>query len=139
MNEDTKQIKGKAPWYMLFANDIMLPGENREEINQILDVWRLALEKKGLSINRNKTEYVEYKFENKEQLDDTRSGMTIDEDEIKEVKSFKSLECFVQKNGGFDKNGKHSIRCGFIYLFRMAFNTNQINYQTITKTIYNII
>jgi len=36
-----------------------------------------------------KTEYIEYKFEEKEQVDETRNGMTIDENEIKEVECFK--------------------------------------------------
>jgi len=47
MNEVIKGIQ----WYMLFADDIVLVGDNLEE-------WRLALEGKGLRINRNKTEHI---------------------------------------------------------------------------------
>jgi len=38
-------------------DDIVLVGENREEISQNLDVLRLALD--GLRISRRKTEYIE--------------------------------------------------------------------------------
>jgi len=41
----------------MFANNIVLVGENREEINHKLDLWRLALKGKGLRISRRKTEY----------------------------------------------------------------------------------
>jgi len=33
---------------MLFADNIVLVGKNRKEIDQRLDMWRLALEEKGL-------------------------------------------------------------------------------------------
>jgi len=72
------------------------------------------LGEKGLRINRSKTEYIEYKFEKKEQVNKTRSGMTIDGDEIKEVECFKYLGSFGQKNEGFDEDVKHRIRCGWI-------------------------
>jgi len=36
---------------MIFADNIVLVGENREEVSQRLKVWRLALEEKGLRIS----------------------------------------------------------------------------------------
>jgi len=51
---------------MLFTDDIVLIGENREEVNQSLDVLGLAAEEKGLKINRSKTEYIEYEFDERE-------------------------------------------------------------------------
>lgn len=45
--EVIKEIQGKLPWWMLFPDDIVLVGENREEVKQKLDVWRLALEGYG--------------------------------------------------------------------------------------------
>jgi len=73
------------------------------EVSQRFDVRRLALEEKGLRINRSKTEYIEYKCEEKEQIDTMRSRIIIDGDEIKEVECFKYLWSFVQKNGGFNE------------------------------------
>jgi hypothetical protein len=40
---------------MLFANNIILVGELRKEINGRLDTWRRALEIHGFCLNRNKT------------------------------------------------------------------------------------
>ena len=47
---------------MLFANDIVLIGESRKEVNSKLEMWREVLESKGFRLSRNKTEYIEYKF-----------------------------------------------------------------------------
>jgi len=47
----TKEIKVlEILLCMMFSDDIILVGENREEVNQRLDFWRLALEGKGLRI-----------------------------------------------------------------------------------------
>lgn len=46
----------------LFADDIVSAGENSEEVNQRLDMRRLAMGEKGLRINRNKTEYIKYEI-----------------------------------------------------------------------------
>jgi len=42
---------------MIFGDNIVSVGENREEINQRLDVWKLAFERKGFRISLNKREY----------------------------------------------------------------------------------
>jgi hypothetical protein len=46
----------------MFDDDIVLIGENLEEVNNRLDKRRLALKGKKLRISRNKTEYFEYDF-----------------------------------------------------------------------------
>jgi len=61
-------------------------------------VWRLALKEKGLRINRSKKEYIEYEFDIREHINETRSRMTEGRDEVKEVESCKYLGSFVQKN-----------------------------------------
>jgi hypothetical protein len=47
---------------VIFADHIVLVEENLEEVNNILDEWRLVLEGKRLKISRNKTENIEYDF-----------------------------------------------------------------------------
>jgi len=43
MDEVTKEIQSKVPWSMMFADDIILKGENLDKVNKRLDKWRLAL------------------------------------------------------------------------------------------------
>jgi len=62
---------------MLFVDDIILVEENREEINQSNNVRSLVLEEKRLRINRSKAEYMEYEFDKREQVDESRSEMTV--------------------------------------------------------------
>ena len=47
------------PWCMLFAHNIVLVGESREEINKKLELWRKALEAHDFPIIRNKAEWSE--------------------------------------------------------------------------------
>ena len=43
---------------MVFADDVILCSENREEVQTSLEKWRQALESSGMKINRSKTEYM---------------------------------------------------------------------------------
>ncbi|KAH1208130.1 Secretory carrier-associated membrane protein 3 [Glycine max] len=52
----TKQIQEIAPRCMLFADDIVLLGESREELNERLETWRRALETHGFRLSRSKSE-----------------------------------------------------------------------------------
>ena len=47
---------------MLFADDIVLAVETKEEANSKLEEWREALEGKGLCISCTKTEYLRCDF-----------------------------------------------------------------------------
>ena len=114
MDEITKDIQGEVPWCMLFADDIVLIGESPEEMNGRLEEWREALESKGLRISRSKTEYIEYDFGerehrgNRERLEIKLSG-----DVVGEVERFKYLGSVIQKDGGFEEDMKHRIKCGW--------------------------
>ncbi|KAJ7957409.1 Retrovirus-related Pol polyprotein LINE-1 [Quillaja saponaria] len=55
MDELTYNIQDRAPWCMLFADDIVLVDETREGLNSKLEMWRNALESKGLRLSRTKT------------------------------------------------------------------------------------
>lgn len=41
---------------MMFANDTMLFGKSKEQIEANLERWRKVLEKGGMRVSRNKTE-----------------------------------------------------------------------------------
>ena len=55
-------MQDEVPWCMLFADDIVLVAETKVQINAKLELWREALESKGLKICRNKIEYMNCNF-----------------------------------------------------------------------------
>ena len=55
MDELIKDIRREAPCDMLFADDVVLCRESRQELEEALDAWRVALENRGLKVSRNKT------------------------------------------------------------------------------------
>ncbi|MDV3181301.1 MAG: reverse transcriptase domain-containing protein, partial [Candidatus Phytoplasma australasiaticum] len=62
MDELTRSIQEEVPWYMLFADNIVLNDETRAKVNDRLEAWGHALESKGFKLSRAKTEYLECKF-----------------------------------------------------------------------------
>ena len=58
MDRLTDEVRREIPWTMLFANDIVICEETREEVEWILESWRYALERRGMKVNRSKTEYL---------------------------------------------------------------------------------
>ena len=58
----TTIIQEEIPKCMLFADDIVILGESKVEINWKLELWRRTLESKGFRISRDKTEYMHCSF-----------------------------------------------------------------------------
>ena len=58
MDKLTEDIRKDAPWHMLFADDIVLSMQNHTELEDDMEIWRNALERRGLIVSRSKTEYL---------------------------------------------------------------------------------
>ena len=56
MNVLACRIKDLSPWCMLYADDIVLCGTRREEVEKKLEEWRRAMEDRVLKINIDKPE-----------------------------------------------------------------------------------
>ena len=54
----TDEIREEAPWTMMFADDIVICSESKEQVEEKLESWRYALERRGMKVNRRKTEYM---------------------------------------------------------------------------------
>ena len=54
----TEDIRKDAPWDMLFADDIILSRQNHRELEEDLEIWRNALDRRGLKVSRSKMEYL---------------------------------------------------------------------------------
>ena len=68
MDRLTDEVRREPPWTMLFAVYIVICEETREEVEQRLEWWRYALERRGMKVSRSKTEYL---CVNKENDDET--------------------------------------------------------------------
>ena len=68
MDRMTYDIREEAPWIMMFADVIMICRESKERVGEKLESWRYALEKRGMKVNRRKTEYM---CVNERQVNDT--------------------------------------------------------------------
>ena len=58
MNKLTDEVRREPPWMMLFADDIVICKETRENVEQRLECWRYAFERRGMKVSRLKTEYL---------------------------------------------------------------------------------
>ncbi|XP_019244538.1 PREDICTED: uncharacterized protein LOC109224412 [Nicotiana attenuata] len=112
MDALTHHIQGEVPWYMLFADDIVLIDETRGDVNERLEAWRQVLESKGFKLSRTKTEYLEFKFsiEPKKAGLDVRPGSRA----ILKRGNFKYLRSIIQADGVIDEDITHRIWVGWI-------------------------
>ena len=58
MDVISNEVGRGPPHAMLFADDLVLGENKREEAEEQLELWRNAIEAKGLRVSRNKTEYL---------------------------------------------------------------------------------
>ena len=58
MDRLTDEVRREPPWTMLFADDIVICEETREEVEWKLESWRYALEVREMKVSRSKTKYL---------------------------------------------------------------------------------
>ena len=55
MDRMTDAIREESPWTMMFADDIVSCSESKEQVEEKLESWIYALERRGMKVNRRKT------------------------------------------------------------------------------------
>ncbi|KAK3559189.1 hypothetical protein QTP86_005183 [Hemibagrus guttatus] len=93
MDQLSEEVRQESPWTMMFADDIVICNESREQVEENLERWRFALERRGMKVSRNKTEYM---------CVNEREGsgtVRLQGEEVKKVQEFKYLGSTVQSNG----------------------------------------
>ncbi|KAH1190454.1 putative protein arginine N-methyltransferase 6 [Glycine max] len=108
----TEQIQEIAPRCMLFADDIVLLGESREELNERLETWRRALETHGFRLSRSKSEYMECKFNKRMRV--SNSEVKIGDHITPQVTRFKYLGSVIQDDGEIEGDVNHRIQAGWM-------------------------
>ena len=104
----TATIQEEIPKCMLFADDIVLLGDSKGEINQKLELWRMILELKGFRLSRGKTEYMHCSFGNTQIHEDIE--ITLGDHAIKQVDKFKYLRSIIQKDCEVDGDVNNRIQ-----------------------------
>ena len=97
---------------MLFADDIVLVAETKEEVSNKFDEWREALEGKRLRISRTKIEYLRYDFR-------VTSPIGQPEVSIREEVAISTTKCrylgsIIQRDGEIDEDVNHRIHADWL-------------------------
>ncbi|KAK3574867.1 hypothetical protein QTP86_018328 [Hemibagrus guttatus] len=83
MGQLSEEVRQESPWTMMFVDDIVICSESREQVEENLEKWRIALE---------------------------RRGMKLIGEEVKKVQEFKYLWSTVQSNGECGKEVKKTVK-----------------------------
>ncbi|KAK3557993.1 hypothetical protein QTP86_005618 [Hemibagrus guttatus] len=104
MYQLSEEVRQESPWTMMFADDIVVCSESREQVEENLERWRFALERRGMKVSCSKTEYM---------CVNEREGsgtVRLQGEELKKVQDFKFLGSTVQRNGECGKEVKKRVK-----------------------------
>ncbi|KAK3510549.1 hypothetical protein QTP70_009883 [Hemibagrus guttatus] len=104
MDQLSEEVRQESPWTMMFADDIVICSESREQVEENLERWRFALERRGMKVSRSKTEYM---------CVNEREGsgtVRLQGEEVKKVQEFKYSGSTVQSNGECGKEVKKRVQ-----------------------------
>ncbi|KAK3519689.1 hypothetical protein QTP70_000999 [Hemibagrus guttatus] len=107
MDQLSEEVRQESPWTMMFADDIVICSESREQVEENLERWRFAMERRGMKVSRSKTEYM---------CVNEREGsgtVRLQGEEVKKVQEFKYLGSTVQSNGECGKEVKKRVQAGW--------------------------
>ncbi|KAK3555042.1 hypothetical protein QTP86_006366, partial [Hemibagrus guttatus] len=107
MDQLSEEVRQESPWTMMFADDIVICSESREQVEENLERWRFALERRGIKVSRSKTEYM---------CVNEREGsgtVRLQGEEVKKVQEFKYLGSTVQSNGECGNEVKKRVQAGW--------------------------
>ncbi|KAK3524687.1 hypothetical protein QTP86_000656 [Hemibagrus guttatus] len=121
MDQLSEEVREESPWKMMFADDIVICSESREQVEENLERWRFALERRGRKVSRSKTEYM---------CVNEREGsgtVRLQGEEVKKVQEFKNLGSTVQSNGECGKEVKKRVQAGPAMMTGGAVELDQAN------------
>ena len=117
MDRLTDEVRREPPRTMLFTDDIVICEETREEVEQRLESWRYALERRGMKVSRScyerrmkvsrsKTEYLCINGGNDKTV-------KMENTKMPRVKEFKYLGSTVQESGSCEREVKKRVQAGW--------------------------
>ena len=107
MDKLTEDIRKEARWDMMLADDIALSRQNDRELEEDLQIWRNASERRSLKVSRSKTQYLKV------------GGTDVGEElklqgDVKRIKNFKYLRSKISSDGRCEEEVKRRIRADWI-------------------------
>ena len=101
------EVRREPPWMMLFADNIVICEETREEVEQELESWRYALKRRGVKISRSKTEYLCINGGN------DKETVKMEDTKVPRIKEFKYLGSTVRESGSCKREVKKRVQAGW--------------------------
>ncbi|KAK6735072.1 hypothetical protein RB195_018332 [Necator americanus] len=108
MDTITKEIQKQHPWTLLFADDVMLAAESRDDLQKQAQSWKDQLQQYGLCLNTSKTEYMECG----PRIED--GSIRVDGTELNKVNCFKYLGSKVTSTGDIDQEGRARVNAAWM-------------------------
>ena len=100
----TEDISKDAPCDMLFADDIVLSRQSQRELEEDLEIWRNALEIRGLKVSRSKNEYLRVGGVN------DGEELKLQGEKVKRAKNVKYLGSTVSSDGRCEEEARRRIQ-----------------------------
>ena len=107
MDRLTDEVRREPPWTMLFADDIVICEETREEVEQRLESWKYVLKSRGMKVSRLKTECRCINGGNDNET------VKMEDTKLPRLKEFKYLGSTVQESGGCEREVKKRVQAGW--------------------------
>ncbi|KAK3548977.1 hypothetical protein QTP70_022647 [Hemibagrus guttatus] len=87
MDQLSEEVRQESPWTMMFADDIVICSESREQVEENLERWRFALERRGM-----KQQHKDLKAAHDQlalTLEDHKSALAVAQVQVDEYKQLK--------------------------------------------------
>ena len=91
---------------MMFAEDIVICKKSRKEMEQRLESWKYALERRGMKVSRSKTNYLCINGRNDDE------AVKMEDSKVPRIKKFKYLGSTMQESGGCEREVKKRVQEG---------------------------
>ncbi|GJZ41529.1 ataxia telangiectasia mutated family protein [Tanacetum coccineum] len=110
----SRGIQESIPWWLIFADDIVLVSETPEGLNGRLEQWREALKDKGLLVSREKTDYLRCDFNRNENDQNEEAEIRIGEQILHPNESFRYLRSVIHKSQRIKDDVTHRIQVDWL-------------------------
>ncbi|KAI5095993.1 sushi, von Willebrand factor type A, EGF and pentraxin domain-containing protein 1 isoform X4 [Silurus meridionalis] len=133
MDTLTDEVRQGSSWTIMVADNIVICGESREQVEKSLKRWRYMLERRGMKVSRSNTEYM---------CVNEREGsgvVRLQGEEVVKVDEFRNLGSTVQRGGaggsrvedvevfvGSDKNGQDYVLIGTAHVGRFGDKVREV-------------